>query len=188
MVDKLKKYNSRIKLFVNKFVWHTEFYEQYNTLTENDKYPIYIEYNNSTDILFNAINIDYANTNTNTEKYITIDCEVMPYLQSIKNHWETTINDFTDNLYNSIESGQSELYINLTLNININLSTAQTHNLLHITRNTGPYLPIDKVFLSKYDIDFSSFELVLSIMLIRLRIKNPFFKYSYDYAIHYFLI
>jgi hypothetical protein len=147
-----------------------------------------IEYADITDILYQSINIDYATTNTTTEKYITIDCEVMPYLQSIKDHWEKTINDFIDNLYNPIEPEQTELYINLTLNININLSTAQTNNLLHIIKNVGPYLPLDKVFLSKYDIDFASFDVVLSILLIRLRMKNPLLKYSYDYAINYFLI
>lgn len=189
-LHKLQKqpYANMITLFVNKYTWPDSYYSQYLLLTHDNKLSIPIEESTKETDLFSTININYKPISTLTDKYIDINCNIYPFLTSIKDTWQQTITKLMDNIYSQVQSDQEELTLHVNLNVYLHLNTTQILNLVYISDNINTHIPLDAVYLSNYSVDFNTIEPILMLFLIKLKLDNPDFLYDYDCAINYFLV
>lgn len=187
-LTRLQKYSHMISLFVNKYTWPESYYSQYLVLTDNYKYNIPINDSLNDTELFSSININYDTCSTDTYKQITINCNIFPFLGSISGTWQDTISKFIDDLYNQVQPTQTELQVQITLNIYMHLNTSLLLNLLYITENINTYLPLDVVYLEKYTVDFNTIDSVMMLLFIKLKIDNPEFVYDHDCIINYYVV
>lgn len=187
-ITSLQKYSHMITLFVNKYTWPESYYTQYLALTDNYKYNIQINESPKDTELFSSIHINYDTCSTVTYKKITINCNIFPFLGSISGTWQDTITKFIDDLYNQVQPTQTELQVQITLNVYMHLNTTQILNLLYIIENINTYSPLDVVYLKEYTVDFNTIEPLMMMLFIKLKIDNPEFIYDHDCIINYFVV
>ena len=187
-INKLQKYANILSLFVNKYTWPDTYYAQYLALTHDNKYNIPIEASTKETDLFSTINVNYRPSSTVTNKHVDINCNIYPFLTSIKDTWQQIITKFIDDLYEQFHPNQEELYLQVTLNIYLHLNTTQFLNLIYIADNITTHMPIDAIYLTNYPVDFTSIECVLTLLLVKLKLDNPAIVYDYNCAINYFLV
>jgi hypothetical protein len=199
---KQKPYANIITLFVNKYTWPYSYYSQYLSLTHENNLDILIEESTKDSDLFSTININYKPSSTITNKYVDINCNIYPFLKaitgtvctgvthdiSVSGAWHQIITKFIDDLYNQIHPNQEELNLSVTLNVYLHLNTTQILNLIYIVDNINTYIPLDTVYLNKYQVDFNTIEHILRFLLIKLKLDSPDFLYEYDCSINYFLV